>query len=124
MTVEERLKDLIVRNYGSLRKFSEACEMPYGTVDTIIRRGINKANVQNIIKICNVLEISTDALADGMIVSVAELHQKNAENMIEDIKKNVDVLVVDGEPMTEDEFIVFSATLDYAVELVKRMRER
>ena len=124
MTIEERLKDLITAKYGSLRKFSEECEMPYGTVDAIIRRGINKANVQNIIKMCNVLEISTDALADGKIVSVQDLKLRNAEDLIEIIKQNVDVILVDGEHMTEEEFIVFSSVLDYSVDIVKRMREK
>lgn len=41
--------------------------MPYSTLDTILKRGINKANVVNVIKICNALDINVDKLANGTI---------------------------------------------------------
>lgn len=124
MTIEERLKDLMISHSGTVKAFADTVSLPYTTVDTILRRGIYNAGVSNIIKICNELEISTDALADGKIVTNRDLQLRNAEDLIEAIKKNVDIILVDGEHMTEEEFAVFSATLDFSIEVVKRMREK
>lgn len=49
MKIEEALKNLILSKYGTVKDFSLATELPYGTVDAILRRGIHKASVTNII---------------------------------------------------------------------------
>lgn len=67
MTVEEELKELIISRYKSLRQFSIEIEMPYSTIDTMLKRGVGKAGILNVIKICQALAIDTDALADGKI---------------------------------------------------------
>ena len=48
-------------------------EVPCTTLDSILKRGIDKANVLNIIKICNALDIDIDALANGRIQSKIKL---------------------------------------------------
>ena len=67
MTTEEKLKELILKRYNSIREFTIAIDMPYTTMDSIFRRGIGNSSVSNIIKICKALGISADALADGDI---------------------------------------------------------
>lgn len=67
-TLEEQLKSLILSRYKSLREFTLKINMPYTTLDTILKRGVNTANIINILKICNELSISADKLADGFIV--------------------------------------------------------
>ena len=69
MTLEQELKALIVKRYGSAKNFALEINMPNSTLDNIFRRGILNSSVTNIIKICNALEISADELADGKIVS-------------------------------------------------------
>lgn len=69
MTVEEELKALIISRYSSVRAFALHINMPYSTIDTIFKRGVINAGIDNIMKICNALAISVDALADGHIVS-------------------------------------------------------
>jgi transcriptional regulator with XRE-family HTH domain len=69
MTIEEQLKSLIVSRYSTVKQFSKEANIPYSTIDTILRRGILNASVDNIIRICQTLGISADALADGRIVS-------------------------------------------------------
>lgn len=69
MKIEEELKNLILSKYKSLREFSIELNMPYSTLDTILKRGIQKASINNIIKICNCLDISTDELANEKIVA-------------------------------------------------------
>lgn len=69
MTIEQELKALIVKLYGSAKNFALEINMPNSTLDNIFRRGVLNSSVANIIKICNALEISADELADGKIVS-------------------------------------------------------
>ncbi len=64
---EDKLKNLILSKYKSIREFTAVVEMPYSTVDSIFKRGIRKASVDNLIKICTELGISADALVDGRI---------------------------------------------------------
>lgn len=66
-TSEDKLKNLILGKYKSIREFTTIVEMPYSTVDSIFKRGIRKASVDNLIKICEELGISADALVDGRI---------------------------------------------------------
>lgn len=67
MSVELDLKDLILSKYKSLREFSIKIDMPYSTIDTILKRGVDKANINNIIRICKELNIDTEALGEGRI---------------------------------------------------------
>lgn len=67
MTREEKLKLLILSRYKSIREFTIAIDIPYTTIDSIFRRGIDNSSVSNIKKICDALNISVDALADGEI---------------------------------------------------------
>ncbi|AUM91546.1 hypothetical protein [Clostridium botulinum] len=67
LSVEESLKELILNKYRSLREFTLKIGMPYSTMDTILKRGVDKANIINILKICNELNISADKLANGII---------------------------------------------------------
>lgn len=67
--VEEELKELILSNYKSLREFTLKIGMPYSTLDTILKRGVDKANIINILKICNELNINADRLANGKLES-------------------------------------------------------
>lgn len=66
-TIENKLKELILTKYKSLREFTLKIGMPYSTFDTILKRGVDKANIINILKICNELNISADRLANGII---------------------------------------------------------
>lgn len=65
--MEEKLKQIIINNYGSVRAFAKKVDIPYTTMDTILKRGVMKANVLNIIKICKKLDIDIESLANGKI---------------------------------------------------------
>ena len=67
MNTEQQLKDLVIARYGSIRNFALQIKMPYSTVDSIFKRGILNASVTNIIRICDVLEISVDSLSRGIV---------------------------------------------------------
>ena len=66
-TSEDKLKEYILKKYKSIREFAIDIDMPYSTIDSIFKRGVRKASVDNIINICEFLDISTDALIDGYI---------------------------------------------------------
>jgi transcriptional regulator with XRE-family HTH domain len=66
---EDLLKEYVLSNYKSLREFSIAIGMPYSTMDSIFKRGIDNSSVTNVIRICKALGISADELAKGFIVS-------------------------------------------------------
>ena len=58
--LENKIKDLIIEKYGSIRQFSLKIGLPYTTIDSILKRGIDNSNVSNVIKMCKALNISID----------------------------------------------------------------
>ena len=67
MTVEEQLRELILKRYKSVRAFALENQIPYSTVDNIFKRGLRNIGITTAIKICSSLEIDIDALAEGRI---------------------------------------------------------
>jgi len=66
--IEDDLKYLILRKYKSIREFANVINMPYSTIDSIFKRGLQNSGLANIIVICRELGISVDSLAEGAIV--------------------------------------------------------
>lgn len=81
--LEQDLKDYIIQQYGSLNKFTEKIEMPWTTLDSVLKRGIRNSNVSNIIKICQGLQISADELINGKLVSL-DGYSKNTDHALLD----------------------------------------
>ena len=128
MTIEERLKDLIIKKYGSAKNFTESIGLPNSTLANILRRGLNNANVTNVIKICQALEISTDALAEGRIEAVApkDTTPSSIEGILDDTKNqllNAEHLTLDGHPATTTDVLSIINALDVALEIGKRNKE-
>ncbi len=73
MTIEERLKEMMIQKSGSVNKFAHECGLSTSTVATMFTRGANKTNVNTIVKICKALNISADELSDGRITSLPDL---------------------------------------------------
>ena len=38
MSVESKLKELILKRYNSIREFTQEIDIPYSTIDSILRR--------------------------------------------------------------------------------------
>jgi hypothetical protein len=70
--IEMELKDLILRRYKSIREFAIDINMPYSTIDSLFKRGVNTGSLSNIIRICSQLGISPDALGQGVIAFTKE----------------------------------------------------
>ena len=54
--------------YGSLSEFCKKIDLPWTTLDSILKRGVDKANIRNILKITSELRIDVECLANGEIV--------------------------------------------------------
>lgn len=65
--LESNLKTLIIDRYGSLKKFTEIIDMPWTTLDSILKRGIANSNITNVLKITRELGLDAERLVDGEI---------------------------------------------------------
>lgn len=57
MNREQRLRNLILDRYTSLRKFANEADIPYSSLMTLLSRGVGGASFDTVLKICRVLEI-------------------------------------------------------------------
>lgn len=130
MTIEEKVKALILNRYNSMREFSIEIDVPYTTISSIFQRGIENSNVSNVIKICKALNISVDGLADGEIVPIRPA-PVNISNRIEikellsdtkDILSHSNNLTLDGKPISKTEADSILTTMEVGVEIVRKNR--
>ena len=68
--IEDELRKLIIKRYGSLKSFSDITKIPYTTLASIFQRGISNAKVTNITKITDELDIDTNQLGSGKIAPI------------------------------------------------------
>lgn len=128
MNTEEKLKELILSRYHSIREFTNAIDIPYTTAVSIFKRGIGNSSINNVIKICKALGISVDELADGNIVPVRSYEKSTerifeVEEILEDVKDQLnqcDGLTFKGKPVSKDNIDSIVDAMDIGVEMVKR----
>lgn len=114
--IEKKLKDLIIERYNSLSRFADEIDMAWTTLDGVLKRGVNKANITSLIKICNGLNIDCESLYYGRILPKQELlsstpfneseidHIKKYRSLSNTDKETVDMLV-DRLSIREKEYI-------------------
>lgn len=131
MTAEDKLKELILKRYHSVREFTIANDIPYTTIHSIFKRGIGNSSVSNIIKICKALGISADALADGEISPIKDRPSAPADDKVEitDILADTkDTLIhsakitLDGNPIGKAGIESIIDAIDVGVEIAKRKK--
>lgn len=124
MTTEDKLKLFILTKYKNMTDFSKACDMPYSTLTTIFKRGLKKSSIHNVFKVCEVLGISADALANGEIIEVTK---KNVEPV--DVKRLLSYITkynnleLDGKPLTKFEINLVDMALNMAVGMIRDNRK-
>lgn len=74
MEIEEQLRQLIIKKYGSVNKFAQDCGITQSTIFTLFNRGIQRGNITTVITICRKLGISTDELCQGRITPLQYLN--------------------------------------------------
>lgn len=57
MSREEKLRNIIIDRYVSLRKFAIEADIPYSTLTTLLTRDIGGASFDTMLRICRHLEI-------------------------------------------------------------------
>lgn len=127
--VEEKLRKLIVDRYGSMIAFSKHIGMSNSTLATIMDRGVKKASVNNIIKICQGLGISADGLANGKIIYNQTPSNKSSvhvESLIQEIQEDIlkKDLIFNGEKMTKEEKEDLANAVCLSLEIMIRQNKR
>lgn len=127
--VEDKLRKLIVDRYGSMIAFSKVVGMPNSTLATILERGVKKASVNNIIKICQALGISTDGLANGKIIYNQTPSNKSSvpvESLIQEIQEDIikKNLIFNGEKMTKEEKENLANAVGFSLEIIIKQNKR
>lgn len=105
--LESNLKVLIIQKYGSLKKFTEIIDMPWTTLDSILKRGIANSNITNVLKITRELGLDAESLVDGKIRKISPAPTTLAAHF-------------DGDEYTEDEL---NEIKQFAEFVKKRKRE-
>lgn len=67
MSIEKELQSYILTKYKSMSQFASAVGIAYTTIKGGLERGIMGMSTQNVIKICQTLDINVYALAEGKI---------------------------------------------------------
>jgi len=132
MTIEDKLKNLILSRYRSIREFTQVIDMPYSTFDGILKRGIDNSSVVNVIKVCQALEISADALADGQIRPTCHLRESQIDasdvaHIIDQVKSKIltyDNLTLQGKPIDPIIRNTLANSLDIVIEVGVQLSEQ
>jgi len=98
--LESNLKSLIIEKYGSMKKFSEAIDMPWTTLDSILKRGIANSNITNVLKITRELGLDTGKLVDGEITYIDSAPSTMAAHL-------------DGKDFTEEQWSRIKSFADF-----------
>lgn len=127
MTTEEKLKEYILMRYKSIREFTQIADIPYTTMDSIFRRGIANSSINNVMKICKVLNLSVDALADGELKPRAAdqipAPTTDIRDVVSDAKTRVYTsqhLTIDGNDIDIEHAEPILNALDIAYEMTKK----
>lgn len=57
MNREEKLRNMILDHYTSLRQFAKEADIPYSSLMTLLSRGIGGASFDTVIQICKKLGV-------------------------------------------------------------------
>lgn len=72
MTIEEKLENMILEEFGSIAEFARVTGVKDSTIRSILRRGIKKAHIDTIFPITKTLGISAERLYHGEMVALEE----------------------------------------------------
>lgn len=129
MKIEQQLKEYILTRYRSVREFTMSADIPYTTLDSIFKRGIDNSSITKVFRICKALGISADELAEGRITPVSMLpHVKRGDtheiheflNRFKMELISMDNPTLDGEPVDEGTLEAIAQGIDVSYETVVR----
>lgn len=85
MNREDIIRELIRQKNMSIKSFAEYADIPYTTLYSILERGIGKAAVDNVIKVCKALNITVEDLEKMASETESETVETIAAHAIEDL---------------------------------------
>ena len=128
MTIEEKLRRLIESRYPTVKDFAAVAEIPYTTLLSVFKRGIDNTGITNIQKICRTLGITMEGLCNERI----EFCKPRPEGSTS-FRSHQNILLLallegtvtlDGVKMSQDEALLVDDFLTAAADTIRRRRER
>jgi predicted transcriptional regulator len=89
------LEQLIKERGYNLKSFSKKCGIPYTTLYGIIKNGVGRASMDNILTICKSLGIRAEDLDDMSSVTACEEKEPSYNDLVSIITKNGTKLTTD-----------------------------
>lgn len=128
MTIEERLRGLILSRYPSAKDFAAEAGINYSTLLSVFKRGLDNTGISNVQKICDTLGITIEGLCQDRI----EFIKKNPDRSgtLREYQNKLLLLMLDqkidldGVPLSEEEARVLDEQITAAVDIVRRRRDR
>lgn len=131
MTTEDKLKEYILDRYKSIREFTQVVDMSYSTIDSMLRRGIGNSSVSNVIKVCKILKISADELAEGRITPIKPIAREfeidietiDISEILNDTKSRLESyskLTLEGKPVNQETINTIIHAIDIGEEMAKK----
>jgi transcriptional regulator with XRE-family HTH domain len=136
----EVLDRLIADTGLSKKAFAEKIGIPPTTLRSMLARGVGNASVDNVIKVCKGVGITTDELekmANGKFLSksemLPELNSKDEKDIEKELQKMIDSLdsggyaAFDGQTlddMDEDDRELLIASLERSLRLAKKIAKQ
>lgn len=131
MTIENKLKRYIMTRYSSLREFTIKSDIPYSTVNAILKRGIANSSLSNVSKICKALNVSLDELEHNRIVPLDSSDNTEEvvelENVVQYYKfklQKTENILLDDRRLTDNEKFFIIDSLEIMLEQIRKRRER
>lgn len=127
MTIEDRVKALILEKYETMKDFSKRTGIPQSTLVGILSRGLKNSNAGSVLTIARALGISADELAADRITPVGSETVRKPVTDVRDLLAFVKVqctvynaLTIDGEPLTQEDIEIVTASLDIVTGILSK----
>ena len=127
MKIEETLKNNIIEQYGSVRAFALQHDIPYTTVVSVIKRGIDNSSTSTIVRICDALNLSSHKLVEGHIVFKSDLLESKKQiidlnDLVSSCKWTLqnNQIKLNEHFLTDQDLSTLSIALDIGLEMIKK----
>jgi len=128
MTIEERLRGLILSRFPTVKDFAAEAGINYSTMLTVFKRGLDNTGISNIQKICQTLGITMEGLCNDRIefckpqpANVTDFRSHQNRLLLCLMEQTV---TIDDVPLTQDEALLVDDFLTAAADTIRRRRER
>jgi len=94
MSLEDKLRALILAKYKSVLKFSKAIDVPYTTVITALKSGVLNASFSTVVKIAQGLGLEAEDLISEENFDQISQKYSNQADVLEFVKNNQNIKMV------------------------------